>query len=138
MVETISFAEAFQVIEEHLNSVEETEKFQYTINRIRELTNKLGNSTGNIRENDLSSLSWELEVLRKSTESEAVLSQLRRLHPFLLQGASFPDERFLVVIDPELTVESFDPEKLTGGGEFLVWIDLGRLRPTEWLSLIHI
>ncbi|MDB4359001.1 HTTM domain-containing protein [Verrucomicrobiales bacterium] len=135
VVETINFAEVFQAIEEHLNSVENSENYLYTLNRIKELAEKLGSSVGHVRENDLSSLSWEFEVLRKSSQSKEVVSQLKRLHPFLLQGASFPNERFLVVLDPELSVESSDPEKLTGGQEFLVWIDLGRLRPTEWKEL---
>ncbi len=132
--ETLGFPEVFEMIDNHFAAIEGGDR-SYTINRIKELASELGSGAARGRENTLSDLNWELEMLLKSSEREFVAGALRRLNPFILQGAHFPGERFLVVDDPELTTESRDPEKLTGGGEFLVWVDLGRLRQSEWREL---
>lgn len=62
---------------------------------------------------------------------------LRRMHPFALQGADFPDFRFLVIDDGQASAEQQDLalRSLGDGKPYLVWVDLSRLRPDDWRKL---
>lgn len=56
------------------------------------------------------------------------------IHPFALQGATFPGKRFLIVRDPQISAENREQSwlALSEGEPYLVWIDLGRMRPMSW------
>ncbi len=65
------------------------------------------------------------------------LSLLRRMHPFSLQGATFPKHRFLVVEDGQASAEQRDLALRHLGNDqpYLVWVDLSRLRPADWRQM---
>ena len=59
---------------------------------------------------------------------------LRRLHPFALQGAKYPDQQFLIVHSPE-GLSNQQRLQLTQGKPYMVWVDLSRLRPFAWREM---
>jgi len=133
--ETIGFDEALRKLEEHFANSESQEELQESIQRMRRLMANLSDQSQLSREYELASIGREIDALLHTKEESFVRSIARRLHPFLVQGALFPQERFLVVDDLSFTAETHDLEKLTGGQECLVWMDLGRLRPADWKKL---
>ena len=74
---------------------------------------KQGRSTAFVQEAAMVRIGNEMSLLAETDKTGRVRSLLRRLHPFLTQGSSYPGEQFLVINDEELTVESRDPERLT-------------------------
>lgn len=137
VVDTIGFDEAFAMLEKHFADKGKRQAIEPVIERMRQLTvdAQLKTRSPLAREHDLASLGTEMEALLETGEQQFVRSILRRLHPFLTQGGSFPAERFLLIDDREMNANSREAEKITGGGEFLVWVDIGRLRSQDWKNL---
>jgi len=77
-----------------------------------------------------------LDALATFGFPEVTRSVFRRLHPYAIQGASFPRQQFLVIHDPEL---NSDPQagflKLSKSQPYVVWLDMTRLRPSDWRQL---
>ena len=81
-----------------------------------------------------------LNQLNNSPMAKLVRPVLRRIEPFVLQGAPASGETLLVVTDPQLTGDSSaDAEqellKLSDGKPYIVWADFSRLRPADWRRL---
>ncbi|MEM6470853.1 MAG: HTTM domain-containing protein [Planctomycetota bacterium] len=128
--ETIGFEEAISLLRQRGSAGLES-----TADLLSNLTAQASTASGLHREQLLVMIGRELESISRGDEGAFVRSILLRLHPFLMQGNSFPGERFLVVNDPNLASDSHAFQKLAGGRESLVWIDLGRLRPSDWKGL---
>lgn len=79
-----------------------------------------------------------LNQLNNSPMAKLVRPVLRRIEPFVLQGAPASEELLLVVTDTHLTAEaSSEAEllKLSDGKPYIVWADFSRLRPQDWRRL---
>jgi len=78
-----------------------------------------------------------LSLVADSPFADVALPILRRMHPFALQGATFPRYRFLVIEDSQASAEQRDLalRHLGNGKPYLVWVDLSRLRPGDWRQL---
>ena len=135
VAETIDLREAIAGLERLSSNAGQASEFWPALDRLRRLSGEAESASGFVREQTLANLGGEIEALLRSSKAPGVRETVARLHPFLLQGASFPGVRFVMVDDPRLTVDSTALDTLSGGRESLVWIDLGRLRPNDWKGL---
>lgn len=135
VAETVDLSEAIKVLSDVFADAGLAKEFNPVLDRLRSLSGVAESTSGFIREQALATLGNEIEALLRNSKTPGVRETLARLHPFFLQGASFPGERFVVVDDPQLTVDSLALDTLSGGRESLVWIDLARLRPNDWKGL---
>lgn len=81
-----------------------------------------------------------LHQLNNSPMAKFVRPVLRRIEPFVLQGAPASGEPLLVVTDTHLTRDSSEEMerellKLSDGKPYIVWADFSRLRPQDWRQL---
>ncbi|PQO31637.1 HTTM domain-containing protein [Blastopirellula marina] len=81
-----------------------------------------------------------LDRLYHSPLAAMVRPVIRRIEPFVLQGAPASGKPLLVISDPQLDqawsaeVEA-DLLKLSDGEPYIVWTDFSRLRPDDWRRL---
>ncbi|MEM9353521.1 MAG: HTTM domain-containing protein [Planctomycetota bacterium] len=135
VVETIDFSKAVAGLEGLFSNTAQAAEFKPALDRLRRLSGEAESASGFVREQALANLGREIDALTRHSDERGVREMVTRLHPFLLQGASFPNVRFLVVDDPQLTVDSTTLNTLADGRESLVWVDLSRLRPNDWKGL---
>ncbi|MEM7601036.1 MAG: HTTM domain-containing protein [Verrucomicrobiota bacterium] len=133
--ESIEWTQALDLLTRQVGKEVASTPILSSLDRIKQYSKDIETVHPFTREKNLSAIASELEFIQRSDGRPSIRKIIQRLDPFLVQGAAFPQERFLIVIDPMLDLDSKDPEKLAGGREFLVWIDLGRLRPAEWREL---
>lgn len=81
-----------------------------------------------------------LHRLYHSPLAEIVRPVIRRVEPFVLQGAPASGQPLLVIIDAPLTASSAtetenDLLMLSGGDPYIVWTDFSRMRPDDYRRL---
>ena len=79
----------------------------------------------------------ELDRLARADCGEVVLKHLGQVSPFAVQGAVFSDQSFLIVdhADQSRIRPDDSAGRLAGGEPYVIWVDLGRLRPGAWRGL---
>jgi len=135
VVESITLSDLKPLLKAKSQKIQLAESTKERIATVIKLQTDLSKINGYQQEQARSRLVFELEMLNLSKDAHRIRPLLRSLHPFALQGATFPQERFLVIDDPNWGSNSHDPQKLSNGKEFLVWMDLGRLRQSDWEKL---
>lgn len=95
------------------------------------------NQSADSKERQRTKLVNLLHGMARSQLGTVVRKFLGLVHPFELQRAEYPNERFLVVHDSMLVKEKLDAtlKALAHGEPYLVWVDLSRLRPVDWHGL---
>ncbi|MEW4563710.1 HTTM domain-containing protein [Bremerella sp. JC770] len=79
-----------------------------------------------------------LQRLYQSPLADIVRPVIRRIEPFVLQGAPTSSQPLLVIVDPALSASSdaeADLLELSAGEPYIVWTDFSRMRPDDYRRL---
>lgn len=145
ITETVTLPEALARARSRLNKVkpdsaaarEELAQHLEAINDIIWAFTPKGREKLEMSDQRLVAIAGEIAKLVQSRHGTIVRNELRRTHPFAIQGAEFPGLRFLLIEDRELPEKGRTQElrKLSVGKPYVVWVDLLRLRPNGWRGL---
>ncbi|KAA5542167.1 hypothetical protein FYK55_15270 [Roseiconus nitratireducens] len=142
--QTISLAEALQSTRERVREADTAERFgkssvEAVLSLVSELEQMLVERDQSSKPSEVTqvALTNRLHQLYQSLLFPDLQPIFGRLHPFLLQGADFTGERFLVLSDSEskTSLDRSSLLKLSGGEPYVVWVDFSRLRPVDWRGL---
>ncbi|MCC9600307.1 HTTM domain-containing protein [Stieleria sp. JC731] len=142
--QTISLAEALQATRQRVREADFAERFgKSSVDAMLALVTELDQML--VARDQIESPSEVSQVALTNRLHQLYQSPLfpdlqpifSRLHPFLLQGANFTGERFLVLSVPgsKTPLDRSSLLKLSGDAPYVVWIDFSRLRPVDWRGL---
>ncbi|OYP38280.1 HTTM domain-containing protein [Rhodopirellula sp. MGV] len=142
--QTISLAEAFQLTRNRVREADIATRFgqssvEAMLGLVSELEQMLAQRDQSGKQSEVTqvALANRLHQLYQSPLFPDLQPIFGRLHPFVLQGAGFTGERFLVLSDPtsKAPLDRSSLLKLSGGEPYVVWVDFSRLRPVDWRGL---
>ncbi|MEM7600365.1 MAG: HTTM domain-containing protein [Verrucomicrobiota bacterium] len=133
VADSLGFEEALEELRRVVGSEGDWERL--LVSEIASLFDQLPTRTAIQRESDLAKVNRHFGALLRGKHEADVRAILRLLVPFATQGGEAYHLQFFVVDDPLMRVGSKELERLTGGIESLVWIDLSRLRSDDWREL---
>lgn len=137
IAETISLPEALRWISDNIETKDDTADSSLRVEIINFIDGTLAKldrlHPGDSNEQFFVEVTDFMTRLANSSYAPIVNEQLRRLHPFALQGADTGEDQFLVVEDASIDDEAL--QQLAGDEPYLVWVDLGRLTPAAWRQL---